>query len=83
MHGATKKRCSQEGCAKQAVKGGLCLRHIAHSTAAAIQNGAARPLHPAGGYKATVIVASAIAGVGGREIEIDTRNLQAWRALAV
>ena len=76
-HGATKKRCSQVGCAKQVRKGGLCFRHGAHSTAAAAQNGAARPLHPAGGYKATVVVASAIAGGGGGEIEIDARNLQA------
>ena len=35
------------------------------------------PPHPAGGYDATAVVATAIAGVGGREIEFDTRNLQA------
>ena len=47
-------------------KGGLCRRHVA------------QPPHPAAGYnEATVIVMSAIAGGGGGEIEIDTRNLQA------
>ncbi len=43
-------------CAKQAQKGGLSCRHGPYSiAAAAAQNGAARP----GGYKATVVVASA------------------------
>ena len=35
------------------------------------------PHHPAGGYNTTAVVAAAIAGVGGGEIELDTRNLQA------
>ncbi len=76
-HGARTKLCSHKGCAKQARKGGLYLRHGKYSIASAAQNGAARPPHPAGGYDATAVVATAIAGVGGGEIELDTRNLQA------
>ncbi len=113
-HGTTKKRCSNEGyakkrnvaatmgaptessreacgsriarglnvakskgCAKQAQKGGLCRRYDLYSiAAAAAQNGAARPSHPAGGYDARSIVASDIAGGGGGGIKIDRRHLQ-------
>ena len=75
-HGATAKRCSHKGCAKKVQKGGPCRRHGTYSIAAAAQNGATRPPYPAGGYDARAIVASAIAGGGGGEIEI-ARNLQA------
>ena len=77
-HGARveHKLCSHKGCAKQVQKGGLCRRHGLYSIAAATQNGASRPPHPAGGYDARAFVASAIAGGGGGGIEIDTRNLQ-------
>ncbi len=30
MHGARVKRCSQEGCANGAVKGGVCVMHGAN-----------------------------------------------------
>ena len=74
-HGAKQKRCSNEGCAKRAQKGGLCRRHGTYYIASAAQNGAARPPHPAAGYNdARVVVASAIAGGGGGEIEkVDIR----------
>jgi hypothetical protein len=76
-HSARSKRCSDEGCAKQARKRGLCFRHGKDSIASAAQKGAAPPLHSAGGYDSTAVVATAIAGVSGGEIELDTRNLQA------
>ena len=80
-HSANVKRCSikcsHEGCAKQARKGGLFTRHGKYSIASAAQNRAARPHHPAGGYDATAVVVTAIAGVGGGEIKLDTCNLQA------
>ena len=72
-----KERCSNKGCAKRAQNGGLCRKHGAYSIAAAAQNGAVRPPHPAGGYDARAFVASAIVRGGGGEIEIDTHNLQA------
>ena len=49
----------------------------AYSIASATQNGAARPPHHAEGYDARAVIASATAGGGGGEIEINTRNLQA------
>jgi hypothetical protein len=76
-HDTRTKLCSHKGCAEQARKGGLYLRHGKYSIASAAQNGAARPPHPAGGYDATAVVATAITGVGGGEIELDTHNLQA------
>ena len=79
-HGSKVKRCSQEGSANKVQKGGLCRRHGAYSivAVAAAQDRAARPPHPAAGYReAPVVVASAIAGGGGGEIKIDARNLQA------
>jgi len=76
-HGVRTKHCKSEGCTKQVRKGGLCRRYGPYSiAAAAAQNGAARPSHPAGGYDARSIVASDIAGGGGGGIEIDRRHLQ-------
>ena len=77
-HSARTKRCKSEGCAKQAQKGGLCRRYDLYSiaAAAAAQNGATQPSHPAGGYDARSIVASDIAGGGGGGIKLDRRHLQ-------
>ena len=76
-HSTKAKLCSHKGSAEQAQKGELCLRHGKYYIASAAQNGAARPPHPARGYNATAVIATAIARVGGGEIEPDTRNLQA------
>ncbi len=57
--------------------GELCCRHGAYSIPSAARNGVARLPHPTRGYDARAIIVSATARGGGREIKIDTHNLQA------
>ena len=70
-HGAMLKRCSHEGCANGAEKGGVCWRHDANSLAAA-SGKVKRPPQPTEGLEATTTAG----GIARRGTEIGVDYLQ-------